>query len=323
MEVITSTKKLLTLDGPSVATLGNFDGVHLGHRELFRRTVQRARENNARSVVYTFEPHPLKVLSPEHAPKLLNTCAEKERLIAASCVDLLVRAPFTHELSSLTAEEFVQQVLLSQLNVKYLIVGYDYAFGKGRKGDGSFLKEQGRKYGFGVDVMQPVGADGKPYSSTGIRRMIADGNVNEVVALLGRHYTFEGKVVPGEQRGRRLGFSTANLVTEKEQLPATGVYAVKVRHQEQEYSGVVNIGRRPTFGGGEKTIEVHLFDFSGDLYGESLRLYFVERLRAEMTFTNGESLQEAILEDIRRGRQILGATRIIQYREYLGDIVDD
>lgn len=298
-------------------TLGNFDGVHLGHRELFRQTVRRARQVKARSVVYTFEPHPLKVLAPDRAPLLLNTLAEKERLIAASHIDQLIRAPFTPEVASLKAEDFVRDTLVALLRVKYLIVGYDYAFGRGREGDSAFLSEQGLKYGFGVDILQPVCTDGQPYSSTRIRQMIASGDVHGVIALLGRHYTFEGNVVPGEQRGRKLGYPTANLVTEKEQLPAVGVYAVKVRHREQEYGGVVNIGRRPTFGAGKQTIEVHLLDYTGDLYGETLRLYFIERLRDEQSFSDVEALKKTISSDILRCRQQLESTRVIQYREYL------
>jgi len=320
MEIIDTTEGLRRLEGPSVVTLGNFDGVHLGHRALFRRTVQRARECNARSVVYTFEPHPLKILAPDRAPKLLNTAAEKERLIAASHLDLLIRTPFTRELASWSADDFVREVLVGCLQVQHLVVGYDYAFGRDREGDGVFLRAQGEKYGFGVDVLQPIGADGQPYSSTRIREMIAAGAVRDVVALLGRNYTFEGRVVPGDQRGRELGFPTANLLTDKEQLPAAGVYAVKVRHREQEYAGVVNLGQRPTFGEGEGTIEVHLLDFTGNLYNEDLRLYFVERLRGEQFFATVEELQNAITRDVLRSRQLLKSIRVIQYREYLGHL---
>lgn len=320
MDIIESTEALNSLNGSSVVTLGNFDGVHLGHRELFRQTVSRARQYNAKSVVYTFEPHPLKVLAPDSAPQLLNTFAEKERLISASHVDLLIREPFTSELAALSAEEFIRRTLVEILRVRHLVVGYDYAFGRGREGDGAFLKEQGNRFGFGVDVLQPLGADGQPYSSTRIRKLISSGDVRGVVDLLGRHYTFEGMVVPGEQRGRELGFPTANLVTEKEQLPATGVYAVKVRHREQEYGGVVNIGHRPTFGDGEVTIEVHLLDFTGSLYGETLRLYFIEGLRPEQSFSGPEELKKAIAMDVLRSRQLLDSTRVIQYREYLGNL---
>ena len=323
MDVVETIDDLPGADVSSVVTLGNFDGVHLGHRELFRQTVQRARQLNARSIVYTFEPHPLKFLMPDRAPLLLNTSAEKERLIAASHVDLLIRESFTSELASMSAGNFVQKTLVNRLKVKHLVVGYDYAFGRGREGDGDFLKKQGETYGFGVDVLQPIGADGHPYSSTRIRKLIAAGEVRDVVDLLGRHYTFEGRVVPGEQRGRKLGFPTANLVTEKEQLPADGVYAVKVRYREQEYGGVVNIGRRPTFGNGNVTIEVHLLDFTGDLYGEILRLYFVERLRGEQSFSGPPELKMAIERDILLSRQLLESTRVIQYREYLGRSGDE
>jgi len=320
MEIIESLDVLDIYKSPSVVTLGNFDGVHLGHRELFRQAVRRARQTEARSVVYTFEPHPLKVLFPERAPLLLNTPAEKERLISASHIDQLIRAPFTPAIASLSAEDFVRETLVNKLKAVHLIVGYDYAFGRGREGDGQFLSKQGEKYGFGVDVLHPVGADGQPYSSTGIRQKLAAGDVSGVVELLGRHYTLEGRVVAGDQRGRTIGFPTANLVTEKEQLPAPGVYSVKVRQRQKEYGGVVNIGERPTFGGGIQTIEVHLLDFTGDLYGEVLRLYFVERLRREQSFSTVEELKIAISHDILQSRQQLESTRIIQYREYLSSL---
>ncbi len=268
-------------------------------------------------VVIGEHPHPLKVLFPEKAPLLLNTPAEKQRLIAASHVDYLIEMPFTVDFATMSPEQFVADILLTQLKVKVLIVGYDYAFGKSRCGDTNFLKNCGEKFGFQVDIMQPVGDDGLPYSSTRIRQMIAEGDVVNVVRLLGRQYNLEGVVVPGDQRGRQLGFPTANLQTEKEQLPAPGVYAVKVRHNLQEYGGVVNIGNRPTFDGKNRTIEVYLIDFTGQLYGQKLRIYFVERLRDEQKFDSIEALVSTIEMDVVRARQILQAVQIIQYREYL------
>jgi riboflavin kinase/FMN adenylyltransferase len=247
----------------------------------------------------------------------LNTTAEKQRLIAASHVDYLIEIPFTIDFASMSPEQFVFEVLVSQLKIKALIVGYDYAFGKERRGDTDFLKAYGKKYGFSVEVLQPVGDDGLPYSSTRIRKMISEGDVAGVVRLLGRQYNLEGDVVPGDQRGRELGFPTANLETEKEQLPAPGVYAVKVRHNLQEYGGVVNIGCRPTFDVEGSTIEVYLLDFSGELYGQKLRLYFVERLRDEQKFNSIEALVDTIKMDIVLARQILQSVQIIQYREYL------
>ena len=316
MQILNSLAELPEAIGSCAVTLGNFDGVHLGHRELFRQLVKTARQLNCPSVVYTFDPHPLKFLVPDRAPLLLNTPAEKQRLIAASHVDYLIKTPFTADFAAMTPEQFVEDILLAKLRIKALVVGYDYAFGKGRRGNAEFLKACGEKQGFAVEVLQPVGGDGLPYSSTRIRTMVAAGDMAGVVRLLGRQYNLEGLVVPGDQRGRELGFPTANLETEKELLPASGVYAVKVRHGSQEYGGVVNLGNRPTFGGGSSTIEVHLLDFSGQLYDQNLRIYFVERLRGEQKFSNGEELAKAISSDVLSARQILQSTQIIQYREY-------
>ena len=317
MDILTNCGELPDGLTSSVVTLGNFDGVHLGHRELFRSLVKTARQLNCPSIVYTFNPHPLKFLAPEKAPLLLNTPAEKQRLIAASHVDYLIETPFTTDFAKMSPEIFVTDILLEKLKIKALIVGYDYAFGKGRRGDTDFLKACGEKYGFHVEVLQPVGDDGLPYSSTRIRRMVAAGDVSDVVRLLGRQYNLEGVVVHGDQRGRTLGFPTANLETEKEQLPAPGVYAVKVRHNLQEYGGVVNIGRRPTFDVEGSTIEVYLLDFTGELYGQKLRIYFVERLRDERKFASVEALVAAIEMDVVRARQILQTVQIVQFREYL------
>lgn len=317
MQIIRSFFDLPPNFSSSAVTLGNFDGVHLGHRELFRHLVKTARQLNCPSVVYTFDPHPLKFLAPDKAPRLLNTPEEKRRLIAASHVDYLVETPFTSEFSAMSPEQFVEDILIDKLHVTALVVGYDYAFGKGRHGNAEFLKAYGNKKGFTVEVLQPVGADSLPFSSTRIRSMVTSGDVAGVVRLLGRQYNLEGVVVPGDQRGRKLGFPTANLETDKELLPAAGVYAVKVRHNLQEYSGVVNIGHRPTFGGKNSTIEVYLLDFTGQLYGEKLRIYFVERLRGEQKFSSIDELVGAIEGDIIRARQILQSVQIIQYREYL------
>jgi len=296
MEKLNDCVELPTEFASSAVTLGNFDGVHLGHRELFRSLVRTARQLKCPSIVYTFNPHPLKFLAPEKAPLLLNTAAEKQRLIAASHIDYLIEAQFTADFSTMPPEQFVSKILVSQLKIKALIVGYDYAFGKGRGGNTDFLRACGEKYGFAVEVLQPVGDDGLPYSSTRVRKMLSKGDVAGVVRLLGRQYNLEGVVVSGDQRGRQLGFPTANL---------------------QEYSGVVNIGRRPTFDVEGSTIEVYLLDFTGEIYGQKLRIYFVERLRDEQKFESIGALVTAIEMDVVRARQILQAVQIIQYREYL------
>lgn len=319
MQVVDNVCSIEGLEKGTAVALGNFDGIHLGHRDIFRTLVRRARELDAKSLVYTFEPHPLKVLMPERAPLLLNTVDEKARLIAASHVDVLASIPFTKEIASCGAEDFVRDVLVGQLNVRAIVVGYDYAFGRDRKGTGDFLGKQGAEYGFSVDVLQPVGADGLPYSSSRVRALLIAGCVDKIPALLGRHYTLAGMVVGGEKRGRGIGFPTANILTQKEQLPAPGVYAVIVRLDGVEYQGLVNLGCRPTFGPGGSTIEVYLLDFEGDLYGKELRLYFVARLREEKKFSDSDSLKAAINRDVTEGRRLLSGTKIIQYEEYLTD----
>ncbi len=317
MQVVDNLSSIEGLEQGTAVALGNFDGIHLGHRDIFRMLVRRAHELDAKSLVYTFEPHPLKILMPNRAPLLLNTPEEKARLIAASHVDILASIPFTKDIASCEAEDFVRDVLVGQLNVRAIVVGYDYAFGRNRNGTGDFLGEQGEKYGFSVDVLQPVGADGLPYSSSRVRELLIAGCVDRIPALLGRHYTLAGVVVGGEKRGRGIGFPTANISTRKEQLPAPGVYAVIVRLGGVEYQGLVNLGCRPTFGPGNSTIEVYLLDFEGDLYGKELRLYFVARLRGEKKFSDSDSLKAAINRDVNEGRRLLSGAKIIQYEEYL------
>jgi len=199
----------------------------------------------------------------------------------------------------------------------HLIVGADYAFGRNREGDVPFLQRKGAEFGFTVEALEPVRTGAEVYSSTLIRRRLGAGDVAGVVALLGRHFTLEGRVTHGANRGRQLGFPTANLVTDKEILPRPGVYAVKVRWREEFFAGVMNIGFNPTFGTERISLEVHLLDFHGDLYGETLRVYFIERLRDEMVFPSAAALVEAIARDVAVARKILASSRLVEYREYL------
>lgn len=313
-------RDLDSLPGPpcrTVLTLGNFDGVHLGHREIFRRVVDKARELKGTAVVVTFEPHPLRLLAPDKAPLQLNTPEEKVRLLAASCIDLLVVLNFTRQLADMPAEAFVRDILVGKLGVKHLIVGYDYAFGRNRQGDTNFLAVQARRHNFSLEVLEPVRAAQQAYSSTAIRKILREGRVAEAVKVLGRNFTLDGEVVHGDGRGRKLGFPTANLVTQKEILPRDGVYAVKVKWRDAYYDGVINIGCRPTFAPSAPTLEIHLMDFHGDLYAERLRIYFVERLRDELRFASVEALQEAVFEDIARARELLAGSQVVEYRAYL------
>lgn len=317
MRIIRDLKELSAPLNRAVVTLGNFDGVHLGHREIFRSLVRYARSIDGTSVVYTFVPHPLKVLAPERAPRLINTQAEKERLVAASCVDVMICAPFTRQTANLSPEYFVEEILVKTIGVRHLIVGYDYTFGRDRQGNGEYLRQRGAELGFSVDILGPIAQDGDVYSSSRIRKLLLAGEVEAVIPLLGRHFTLEGEVVHGVKRGRSLGFPTANLQTEKELLPRPGVYAIKARLEGVMYDGVVNIGCNPTFRQEGNSVEVHLLDFDQQIYGRNLRLYFIQRLRNEMAFPAVEELVAAIHRDIEQARKILATTRVLAFRDYL------
>ena len=300
-----------------VVTIGNFDGVHLGHREIFRRVRELARRNDGVCVVITFAPHPLQVISPETGVKLITTPREKRSLIEASGIDYLLEIPFDLAFARLSAREFVERVLVGVIGMERLVIGYDYAFGRGREGDVNLLRELGERFFFAVELLQPISNGATVYSSTAVRNMVSAGDVKGVVSVLGRHYVASGLVVPGHQRGRGLGFPTANLETGSELLPAAGVYAVKARVGEELYDGACNIGENPTFQNDRLSLEVFLFDFDGDLYGREVSLFFIERLRGEERFPSPEALKEAIAADVARCRAILGETTIIEY--HLGD----
>lgn len=315
MKIVRSLNALHPPPGGSVVTIGNFDGVHLGHREIFRRVTGKARTLQAAATVITFEPHPLRLLAPATAPARINTPAEKVRLIRASCIDLLVILPFTRKLAALSAADFVSDLLVGRLGVRHLVIGYDYAFGRNRQGNATFLAQAASAHGFTLEVLEPLRMGEEVYSSTRIRQALREGDVAGVVGVLGRHFTLDGKVVAGEGRGRQLGFPTANLATVKELLPCDGVYAARVRHGRRMYDAVINLGKRPTFAGAGPSLEIHLLDFAGDLYGARLRIYFVERLRDERRFPSVEALQAAIRDDIAQARAILAETRVLVYKE--------
>jgi riboflavin kinase/FMN adenylyltransferase len=314
MEIIRSLDHISPLASPPVVTLGNFDGVHRGHQEIFRLLRQKARQQGAPSVVITFVPHPLKLLAPAKAPLLISTYAERERLIAAAGIDLLVAIPFTTEFAQLSASDFVRLILVEGLAVASVMIGYDYAFGRNREGDGDFLRRAGQQFGFQVEVLPPLAADGVVYSSSRVRALIGAGNVRQAAELLGRHFSCLGTVVHGHHRGKGLGFPTANIETDQELLPAHGVYAVKLDLDGILLDGACNIGTNPTFGDQEQSVEVFLLDYSGELYGRRIRLYFIDQIREERTFASADELVVAISRDVERCREILSQTLL-----FLGD----
>ena len=288
-----------------VVTLGNFDGVHLGHQAIFKQVVAWSLSTGGNSVVFTFEPHPLKVLAPQRSPKLLSTFREKMEQIEASGMDAVICANFTPEFASQNPEDFVKDVLVDTLGVKALFVGHDYAFGKNRKGDIPFLRDAGARFGFELHVIGPVKVEGITVSSTKIRQLIVDGEVCLASKLLGRPYSIEGTVIAGHSRGRTLGFPTANITTPNELPPKEGVYAVSVLIEGREYKGAANIGKNPTFSDTTSSYEVHLFDFEGDLYGKFLKMKFIKRVRDEVRFKDAAELAEQIRKDVERVKAIL------------------
>ena len=284
-------------------TVGTFDGVHCGHQEVLRELTRVAQSRNERSVLVTFDPHPLKIVRPEHAPKLLTTRAEKEALVAAYGVDVVAFLPFTYELSQYDPERFVREILIGHFGLSHLIIGYDHGFGRGRSGDVETLIKIGGKVGFGVDVVEPFRIGEENVSSSKIRARLQAGDVAGVVAWLGRHFALHGTVVRGDGRGRELGMPTANLrVDDPDKLiPLEGIYAVRTSLG----GGVMHIGPRPTVAGALPSLEVHVFDFEADLYGRDLQVEFCERIRGVEKFGSMEELAGAMRADADAARRIV------------------
>lgn len=287
-------------------TVGNFDGVHLGHRELVARTVSEARGAGGTAVVLTFDPHPARLLTPARAPRELTTLPQKEELLAGLGIDRLAVVPFTRELAALPADAFVRDVLVGALGARIVVVGEPFRFGHRKQGDVARLAALGGELGFAVRALAPVLQGGEPVSSSRVREALRVGDVGTARALLGRPHFVDGRVVRGDGRGRTLGVPTANLEPENEVVPARGVYAGRCRLADgAERLAVVNVGRRPTFGGGRIRVEAHLLDFDGDLDGTRIRLVFEARLRGERRFAGPEALVAQIRRDVARARALV------------------
>ena len=292
---------------PSPAvTIGNFDGVHRGHQALVSRAVTRARETGGLAVVLSFDPHPARVLQPHRAPAELTTLAQKEELLAGLGVDRLAVLPFDDSVAALSAEEFAREILAAAVGARDVFVGECFRFGRGREGDAARLVALGEGLGFVAHAVPPVLEKGTPVSSSRVRIELARGDVRAARDLLGRAYFVDARVVRGDGRGRTIGVPTANLEPDNEVLPARGVYAGRCRLAGGEVApAVVNLGHRPTFGGTHATVEAHLLDFDGDLYGTRVRLEFHERLRGEERFDGPAALVARIREDVALARALL------------------
>jgi riboflavin kinase / FMN adenylyltransferase len=290
-------------------TVGNFDGVHRGHQSLVAEAVAEARARGGTAVALTFDPHPSRVLSPDRAPGSLMTLDQKAEALALLGIDRLAVLPFTFELSRQSAGDFARAVLRDAVGARVVVVGEGFRFGRGREGDLALLSRLGESLGFAVRGTRPVIHEGAPISSTRIREALARGAVAAARQMLGRHFFVDGAVVRGQGRGRTIGLPTANIAVVNETLPARGVYACRCRVLGEAggaaRGAVLNIGHRPTFGGGGLSVEAHLLDFEGDLYGRTLRVEFEERLREERPFEGAEALVRQVQDDIARARRML------------------
>lgn len=288
-----------------VVTIGNFDGVHLGHQALFRKVIERAHAMGGVSVVYTFDPHPLKVMDPERFFPLITTEEEKERVIEWSGIDVLVREKFTKEYATLSTDAFVREILCNRIQAREVFIGPDYRFGQGRTGTTEVLSRLGKECGLSVGILENVEVNGVEVRSTMIRTFLLEGKVREAAQFLGRGYTLRGKVVRGCALGKKMGIPTANLHPEKDLYPRSGIFAVRVFVKDYYLQGVLNIGSNPTFPEKDFSLEVHILDFDQDIYGAEIELIFVAKLRDEQQFATPELLVQQIQKDIERARTIL------------------
>jgi riboflavin kinase / FMN adenylyltransferase len=294
-----------------VATIGNFDGVHKGHQSLFKKVIERASDIDGTSLVITFDPHPIKVMSPDRLKPLITGLEQKQELVTDFGLDILLLIQFTMEFAAISAREFVKVILVDRLGVAEIVVGYDYAFGHDRKGNIEVLQEMGRDFGFAVHQIGPVFVGETLASSTSIRNLLLEGKVSEVNQLLGRRYEIRGEVIEGKNRGEALlGYPTANLQPTEGLIPKQGVYIVLVEVAGRFYRGLTNIGFNPTFKGQNLSIETHIFGLSRNIVTEKIRINFLIRLRDEIAFATPEELSQQISRDVKAAQEFFQTAKI-------------
>lgn len=293
----------------TVVTVGTFDGVHAGHRALINAVVQKAKTRNARSVVVTFDPHPREIINPgKEGIKLLTTLKERCEILEDLGVDILLVIPFDRDFSLLTSEEFVRDIIHKKVGVSEFVIGYDHHFGRDREGTIETIRNLGEELGFPAHVVSKQEMGDVTISSSVIRRTLADkGDVKQAAEYLNRNYLLNGIVIHGDERGRTIGYPTANLKPEHENkvIPKNGVYAVKVRVSGEWFGGMMNIGVRPTFGEDERTLEVNIFDFDKEIYGDTIQIRFIDRIRDEKKFKGVEGLKKQLAKDKKKSLEIL------------------
>ncbi|MGH7931647.1 MAG: bifunctional riboflavin kinase/FAD synthetase [Candidatus Binataceae bacterium] len=306
MEIIRDLEELRPHSYPVVA-LGNFDGVHMGHQAILKDAIARARAHNGSAFALTFDPLPAKVLFPARAPRLILTAEDKHELLRDSGIDAVLVINFTRELSLIEPREFVREYLLGRIGARAVVVGHSVSFGHNRAGNATVMDHLGHELGFDTAVVGPVRVASMEVSSTKVREVIAAGDMKTAVTLLGRCHFVRGPVVHGRERGRKIGFPTANIASRTELLPPDGVYATRVVLPDGAYASITNIGMRPTFAEPERTIEANIFDFDRDIYGAEVKLELVERIRGERKFESAQALAAQIASDLKRAREILAA----------------
>ena len=277
----------------------------MGHQTIFQKVVDRAKEVGGTGTVFTFEPHPRKILSPEKNTHLLATFNQKLELIEKTGIDLVICADFTPDFAAMSPREFTKSILVDKICVKEVFAGHDFNFGKGREGKVDSFQEMGEEVGFKVDVLDPVKINSDIVSSSFIRGLIADGQISKAARYLGRPYSLEGKVVGGCNKGSALGFPTANIDIHDNLIPHTGVYVVQIIVQNKTFNGVTNIGYNPTFKRNRLNVEVHIFDFTENLYDQTIRILFSKKIRDEVDFSSGDELKAQIQKDIISAKEIM------------------
>ena len=309
MEIIRGIHNIDSGCDDAVLSIGNFDGVHLAHKNICAKLREKAQSKDLKSVILTFDPHPLSIVAPERCPSLMTTLSEKIKRLENEGIDAMVVEPFTQKLSSFSPEELVTTYIVHGIRAKHVLVGFNFHFGKNREGNIEYLKTLGNEFDFLVDVFEPFSFQGKVVSSTEIRKMLTSGSVADANLLLGARHSLEGFVERGDGRGSKIGFPTANISPPLTLVPSMGVYACwsKVKSVSSEFlPTVLNIGNRPTFDGQNVTIEAHLINWEGgDIYGKEIRLEFVERIRDEMKFSSVENLVQQIALDVEQALTIL------------------
>ena len=281
-----------------VITIGNYDGIHRGHKEIIERVVRKARQEAGTAMLMTFNPHPLSVLKPDTYTRLITPLHLKKTLIEEAGIDVMIIVPFDEAFRQVTSHEYIENILVGTLGVRHIIVGHDFKFGKSASGDTALLQKASSQYGFDVEVVEPVMIDGERIGSNQIRKLVISGEMEKAAAFLERSYMIEGVVVHGEERGRGMGFPTINIDTFAELIPKNGVYVTEVEVDGECLPAVTNIGYNPTFDGKKLLVETHILNFSGDLYDREVCIWFHERVREEVKFSGIEALKERIMQDV-------------------------